>query len=397
MVSFNCNGCGDVVKKPKLDTHFQRCSASVTCLDCSTQFNSPSEWKSHTSCISEAEKYEGSTHRGGGKKAKNGGTGQQQHGQAKVANGKVVVQAQAKNSEVTPRQIEEDTAPADEATAAVTNGKGNKKDKKRKSDEVEANVEKVVKDDIKISLQKTSKEEAKLRKEKKSKKPKKEGGEGVKSTSVESKAEKTPDQVLPEIEPVAATEETPQEGKKTKKQKKEKLAKSEGDVEKPTISEKIIAETTTEKPVKKAKKVKGDKTESKGEAIESKTKKSTKDTVEESGQTEEIDTSKSEKAKKKEKKESKAEKEGKVKSQKNDGKKEKTVKKDKAVEEDEAEKSRPAKKAKVDKSEKSGKKNNEKEDATVQDKSNGNASKKRKTEANGDVVKPKKNKVSEEA
>lgn len=64
MVSFNCDGCGDVVKKPKLLQHFNRCYAPVTCLDCSQQFNNPNEFKSHNTCVSEAEKYERSVYRG---------------------------------------------------------------------------------------------------------------------------------------------------------------------------------------------------------------------------------------------------------------------------------------------------------------------------------------------
>ncbi|PWY97330.1 hypothetical protein BCV70DRAFT_167141, partial [Testicularia cyperi] len=64
MVSFNCDGCGDVVKKPKLLQHFNRCWAPVTCLDCSKQFNSPDEFKPHNTCVSEAEKYERSVYRG---------------------------------------------------------------------------------------------------------------------------------------------------------------------------------------------------------------------------------------------------------------------------------------------------------------------------------------------
>ena len=56
MVSFNCDGCGDVVKKPKLAQHYKRCYAPFTCLDCSVQFASPQE--AHTSCITEDEKYQ---------------------------------------------------------------------------------------------------------------------------------------------------------------------------------------------------------------------------------------------------------------------------------------------------------------------------------------------------
>lgn len=56
MVSFNCDGCGDVVKKPKLAQHYGRCHAPVTCLDCSQQFMHPKD--AHTSCVSEDEKYQ---------------------------------------------------------------------------------------------------------------------------------------------------------------------------------------------------------------------------------------------------------------------------------------------------------------------------------------------------
>ncbi|KDN37914.1 hypothetical protein K437DRAFT_210723, partial [Tilletiaria anomala UBC 951] len=60
----SCDGCGDVVKKPKLDQHFNsRCHAPFTCLDCSTQFSFPGQWKSHTSCISEEQKYHKSVYK----------------------------------------------------------------------------------------------------------------------------------------------------------------------------------------------------------------------------------------------------------------------------------------------------------------------------------------------
>ncbi|CAO1626389.1 unnamed protein product [Sympodiomycopsis kandeliae] len=65
MVSFNCDACNDVVKKPKLDQHHnQRCGSSFTCLDCSLTFYTPNEWKPHNTCISEAQKYERSVYRG---------------------------------------------------------------------------------------------------------------------------------------------------------------------------------------------------------------------------------------------------------------------------------------------------------------------------------------------
>ncbi|KAL1409692.1 hypothetical protein Q8F55_003688 [Vanrija albida] len=63
MVSFQCDGCADTVKKPQLDKHRQRCWASFSCIDCSTTFQNQ-DYKSHTSCISEAEKYQGALYKG---------------------------------------------------------------------------------------------------------------------------------------------------------------------------------------------------------------------------------------------------------------------------------------------------------------------------------------------
>ncbi len=64
MVSFSCDLCTDVIKKPKLAQHLYRCpNASFTCIDCSTTFTGNS-YSSHTSCISEAEKYQKSFYKG---------------------------------------------------------------------------------------------------------------------------------------------------------------------------------------------------------------------------------------------------------------------------------------------------------------------------------------------
>ncbi len=59
MVSFSCDYCQDVQTRKRVDSHFFRCrTRSVSCIDCGAQFDARSV-KSHTSCISEAEKYEG--------------------------------------------------------------------------------------------------------------------------------------------------------------------------------------------------------------------------------------------------------------------------------------------------------------------------------------------------
>ncbi|EGW33655.1 uncharacterized protein SPAPADRAFT_59029 [Spathaspora passalidarum NRRL Y-27907] len=68
MVSFSCEVCNDTITKKKLDQHAQRCyGAYFTCIDCSTTFEGTS-YRNHTSCISEAEKYEKALYRGPKKK-----------------------------------------------------------------------------------------------------------------------------------------------------------------------------------------------------------------------------------------------------------------------------------------------------------------------------------------
>ncbi|OMJ17057.1 UPF0743 protein [Smittium culicis] len=59
MVSFACNVCQETIKKPKLDIHKQRCRyASYSCIDCGVDFVG-TNYRSHTSCVSENEKYMG--------------------------------------------------------------------------------------------------------------------------------------------------------------------------------------------------------------------------------------------------------------------------------------------------------------------------------------------------
>lgn len=68
MVSFSCEVCNDTIIKKKLDQHTQRCyGAYFSCIDCSTTFEGTS-YRNHTSCISEAEKYEKALYKGPKKK-----------------------------------------------------------------------------------------------------------------------------------------------------------------------------------------------------------------------------------------------------------------------------------------------------------------------------------------
>ncbi|KAH7925647.1 hypothetical protein BV22DRAFT_422645 [Leucogyrophana mollusca] len=75
MVSFQCQACGDVIKKPKLDQHHGRCGAGFDCIDCHTSFLTPASYKGHTQCISEAEKYQKALYKGPKVNAIRGGRG----------------------------------------------------------------------------------------------------------------------------------------------------------------------------------------------------------------------------------------------------------------------------------------------------------------------------------
>ncbi|KAG5490406.1 hypothetical protein JKF63_00526 [Porcisia hertigi] len=59
MVSFTCNYCQDVVKKPKVQSHAISCGGDTfTCVDCMHVFDL-NTIKGHTSCVTEEEKYQG--------------------------------------------------------------------------------------------------------------------------------------------------------------------------------------------------------------------------------------------------------------------------------------------------------------------------------------------------
>mmetsp|Transcript_87785 Transcript_87785/g.155661 ORF Transcript_87785/g.155661 Transcript_87785/m.155661 type:complete len:231 (+) Transcript_87785:66-758(+) len=64
MVYFECQKCNETIKKPKLAKHLQSCGSwYVSCIDCSKVF-SWEEWEAHTSCMSEAQKYQGKLFQG---------------------------------------------------------------------------------------------------------------------------------------------------------------------------------------------------------------------------------------------------------------------------------------------------------------------------------------------
>lgn len=61
MVSFICNACGQTVRKNQVEKHYntvcRQCEV-LSCIDCGKDFHGD-EYSKHTSCISEAEKYQG--------------------------------------------------------------------------------------------------------------------------------------------------------------------------------------------------------------------------------------------------------------------------------------------------------------------------------------------------
>ena len=61
MVSFTCGECGQTLKKNQVQHHYESecpsCSV-VSCLDCGRDFYGD-DYEGHTSCVSEAQKYQG--------------------------------------------------------------------------------------------------------------------------------------------------------------------------------------------------------------------------------------------------------------------------------------------------------------------------------------------------
>jgi len=69
MVFFTCDGCGETLKKAKVDAHAAKCYQchSVSCVDCSVSFFGD-DYRKHTTCVTEAERYEKTLFRGRKKK-----------------------------------------------------------------------------------------------------------------------------------------------------------------------------------------------------------------------------------------------------------------------------------------------------------------------------------------
>ncbi|KKA28642.1 hypothetical protein TD95_001876 [Thielaviopsis punctulata] len=67
-MSHETRNCGDVLTKKKLDPHVNRCrGAYFTCVDCMTTFDGY-DYRYHTSCMTEEQKYQGSLYKNKNKK-----------------------------------------------------------------------------------------------------------------------------------------------------------------------------------------------------------------------------------------------------------------------------------------------------------------------------------------
>jgi len=105
MVFFVCDGCGESLKKARVDAHAAKCRQcySVSCVDCSVSFPGD-EYRNHTTCITEAERYEKSIFRGT-RKLDESGTG---HRTDKPPRGKKLSPQEAWNQCI---QIASETSP----------------------------------------------------------------------------------------------------------------------------------------------------------------------------------------------------------------------------------------------------------------------------------------------
>ncbi|KAF7530509.1 hypothetical protein PCG10_000009 [Penicillium crustosum] len=96
MVSFSCEACGDVLTKKKLDPHRGQCrGASFTCIDCMVHFYGL-EYRAHTSCMTEAQKYQGALYK---EKPQKGKKGQNKQNPNQTPNGR---QQQARVEDAPP-------------------------------------------------------------------------------------------------------------------------------------------------------------------------------------------------------------------------------------------------------------------------------------------------------
>jgi len=118
MPSFSCDTCQGVFKKKKAEEH--RCSGwntTFSCIDCNRNFDLTSI-KAHSSCITEAEKVQGSLYKG--KCLKNNDTVQSANAEATAELGQKRDRSQGANeSKMQPEQAEEKGTKKSKSSAAL--------------------------------------------------------------------------------------------------------------------------------------------------------------------------------------------------------------------------------------------------------------------------------------
>ncbi|KAJ3370840.1 hypothetical protein GGF31_003868 [Allomyces arbusculus] len=138
MVSFICDHCQETVKKPKADQHVNRCwPPALSCVDCSVSFTGQS-YKSHTSCISEAEKYQKSLYKAPRNNKQNNGNQRNQQREQKQ-------QQQQKPTAPVAAPVEQELTPAaspvpESKKRAATDEEPAKETKKAKKDDAKIDV-----------------------------------------------------------------------------------------------------------------------------------------------------------------------------------------------------------------------------------------------------------------
>ncbi|EPY53543.1 LYHRT protein [Schizosaccharomyces cryophilus OY26] len=126
MVSFCCEVCQDIVKKPKLDQHRSRChGAYFTCIDCNTTFDG-TDYRSHSSCMTEAQRYQKGLYRPTKKELKK--TNQQ----SKSINGNAPADKNGTEIKETPESKEQVSSPSKKRSSSSDDSSEEKGKKKKK-------------------------------------------------------------------------------------------------------------------------------------------------------------------------------------------------------------------------------------------------------------------------
>ncbi|KAK9488439.1 hypothetical protein V1527DRAFT_510548 [Lipomyces starkeyi] len=255
MVSFSCEVCNDTIVKKKLMQHRSTCfGAHFTCLDCQTTFQGL-DFQKHTSCISEAEKYQKGLYQASSKKQKTTANATEQQKEENVPETTVIqVSARTTVSEVKvlerketakngdkketklatkdnkdkvdkkDKKVKKKEAMKKESTDVTTEGKEDKADPS--PDVIDNADDKGTKTTFGEDHTSASPSKSKLLEMKADRKSKKENNKRKLDETTEVKAESSESDSDPASDDDAATTGTPRKDKKTKIEKPAEVAKT---------------------------------------------------------------------------------------------------------------------------------------------------------------------------